>query len=319
GSRVLDAATDRGYSTDTCGFHRGGIGAAMEGYLPRPLIMVSTTNFCDGKPKVYELLSSYYGREFILIDVPHKRDVSAVDYVSRQLENSILRIERATGLKFNERKFHDHISNFNKMTGYLERIDELKKHSPCPFEGDRAYRFQFPLFLLWGTGTSVKLCENLYNELKRKIDSGVSSRENIRLLWMGVFPNYKTEIFTTLRKKYHARIVCHEYCHMGIERIDEDDPFNGLARRLVNSWLLGPVENRIEHALQLVKEYGCHGVIHHSHWGCRHTMGGLGSLREAFLDRGIPFLNLDMDGMDESNYFPGQVKTRIESFMEMFQ
>jgi benzoyl-CoA reductase/2-hydroxyglutaryl-CoA dehydratase subunit BcrC/BadD/HgdB len=48
-------------------------------------------------------------------------------------------------------------------------------------------------------------------------------------------------------------------------------------------------------------------------------MGGLGSLREAFLDRGIPFLNLDMDGMDESNYFPGQVKTRIESFMEMFQ
>ena len=58
-------------------------------------------------------------------------------------------------------------------------------------------------------------------------------------------------------------------------------------------------------------------VIHFCHWGCKQASGGSLLLKEAMKERNIPMLILDGDGVDQRNSHDGQIKTRLEAFLEM--
>jgi len=58
-------------------------------------------------------------------------------------------------------------------------------------------------------------------------------------------------------------------------------------------------------------------VIQFCHWGCKQSSGGSMILKERFREKGIPMLILDGDGIDKRNSHDGQIKTRLEAFLEM--
>ena len=59
-------------------------------------------------------------------------------------------------------------------------------------------------------------------------------------------------------------------------------------------------------------------VIHFCHWGCKQSSGGVMLLKVKKCRKcGIPMLVLDGDGMDRRNSHDGQIRTRLEAFLEM--
>jgi benzoyl-CoA reductase/2-hydroxyglutaryl-CoA dehydratase subunit BcrC/BadD/HgdB len=59
------------------------------------------------------------------------------------------------------------------------------------------------------------------------------------------------------------------------------------------------------------------GVINPCHWGCRQGTGARGLVTEGLKQIGVPVLNLEVDCADPRNFAEGQLKTRLEAFVEM--
>ena len=49
------------------------------------------------------------------------------------------------------------------------------------------------------------------------------------------------------------------------------------------------------------------------------AFGGSVLLKEKMQELGIPMINLDGDGIDKRNSHDGQIKTRLEAFLEMIK
>ena len=67
----------------------------------------------------------------------------------------------------------------------------------------------------------------------------------------------------------------------------------------------------------LIEELHPDGVIHYCHWGCKQSSGGVMLLREKLSAIDMPLLVLDGDALDRRNDQDGQLKTRLEAFLEM--
>jgi benzoyl-CoA reductase/2-hydroxyglutaryl-CoA dehydratase subunit BcrC/BadD/HgdB len=77
------------------------------------------------------------------------------------------------------------------------------------------------------------------------------------------------------------------------------------------------MDSYIEVLLNLVEKYKIDGVIHFAHWGCRWNYGRIKILKEALQRKGIPFLSLDCDSISSSDYFEGQLNSRVDTFLDM--
>ncbi|WP_294403379.1 2-hydroxyacyl-CoA dehydratase family protein [uncultured Clostridium sp.] len=79
----------------------------------------------------------------------------------------------------------------------------------------------------------------------------------------------------------------------------------------------GPYERKVETVEKIVDELDSDAVIHFCHWGCKQSCGGVMQLKEAMRKKNIPMLILDGDCMDMRNCHDGQIKRRLEAFIEM--
>lgn len=59
----------------------------------------------------------------------------------------------------------------------------------------------------------------------------------------------------------------------GIVDADPAKPYEAMAKRLVYSPFNGPVERRIQRALEMAKTVDADGMVWFCHWGCKMTLG----------------------------------------------
>lgn len=59
------------------------------------------------------------------------------------------------------------------------------------------------------------------------------------------------------------------------------------------------------------------GAINPTQWGCRQGSGARGLISDALRSEGVPVLNLEVDCVDPRSFAEGQLKTRLEDFVEM--
>jgi benzoyl-CoA reductase/2-hydroxyglutaryl-CoA dehydratase subunit BcrC/BadD/HgdB len=76
------------------------------------------------------------------------------------------------------------------------------------------------------------------------------------------------------------------------------------------------IADSIEDLLDAVKEYKVDGVVLSFNPSCRLTYVSQTELQKSLEDRGIPTLGLECDMADERTYSEGQVKTRMDAFIE---
>ena len=104
-----------------------------------------------------------------------------------------------------------------------------------------------------------------------------------------------------------------------IHKLDVNDPYGSIARKIINNSYNGPFERRGNNIVKFAKELNADGVVNFCHWGCKESSGGTLILKDMLNENGIPMLSIDGDAVDRRNSQEGQNKTRLEAFFEMLE
>lgn len=96
------------------------------------------------------------------------------------------------------------------------------------------------------------------------------------------------------------------------------EPFRRMAERIIQAppdpSRGSPIQERLDHLLQLIQRTGAKGMIFHAIKFCEPELFDLPYLRQGMQDAGVPTLTVEGD-LAESQ----QLLTRLEAFMEMIQ
>jgi benzoyl-CoA reductase/2-hydroxyglutaryl-CoA dehydratase subunit BcrC/BadD/HgdB len=122
-----------------------------------------------------------------------------------------------------------------------------------------------------------------------------------------------------------AVVVCEESC-TGTRFFSElvkpekslDAQIKSIAERYMNIHCacFTPNDERLDDIVNLAQEYQVDGVIHYNLQFCRTYANEAVKVERRLEEAGIPLLRLETDYSDEDT---GQLKTRIEAFLEMIR
>lgn len=318
----LETAAGRlALARDVCSYHRTALAALEEDLLPAPSMCLGTTPLCLGKECLLEMLALRYDVPFQEVTVPPppdegKTSSETVTEVAEQLRILHEDIGRWTGRKADLKKA---IQLSNRASLAWGRIMSERLAGRLELDGRRTFAIVFLGQLLWGTEEGAKDFERLLTERGRRdisIPPPEPGHRRKRLLWLHTVPHHDSGLFELMRAR-DTVVVFEEMGQMHLEAVDPDNPFPGLARRLIDNVLWGSSTRRARLNVDLAKKLRVDGAIHFNHWGCRHGLGSLPVIRTAFKQAGIPFLAIDGDALAHGG--PQQEKARqaLESFLEM--
>jgi len=315
----LEEAEQAGYATDGCGYHRAVTGATLQGLMPNPDFLIATSAPCTGGLAVMENLARHFGKDMFVIHVPQDRGEPGVAYLADQFRAMTDFVAAHTGEPLDPARLRAAIENANRVREIVLELYQSTRAVPSPARRRDMVNFGILLPLLFGTDAAVRVAEAYRDEFARKVRAGVSGvpGEQVRLLWIQNRIQFRSQVEELLEDQYGAAIVIDELNDIDWQPIDPDDPYPGLARRALSVPLTGAAATRIRNLQRLVRAYSVDGAINPCHWGCRQGSGIRGLLEIGLREVGVPVLNLEVDCVDERNFAAGQVRTRIEAFMEM--
>ncbi|MFA4910853.1 MAG: 2-hydroxyacyl-CoA dehydratase family protein [Desulfobacteria bacterium] len=315
---ILKRTEEQFFSSDSCSIQRAPLGAALEGGFPAPQLLIGSTDYCENGMRFFEHLSQYFGREYVLVEIPFEYSEDSVSYVERQLKEIVNKLSQVTSTPFDIDRLRELVKYRNQTMRYQVKINELRKKIPTPLPGRRCGDFLLMVDQLAGGKSILEFTKRFYEEiLTLSKEENLKKEEKIRLLWIYVFPFGLSEIFHVLEKEYCAHIVMEDLSHIYWDEIDEVDPLRGLARKMCQSYTVGAIESRTHQARSLAQDYQVQGAIHFSHFGCRYTRGGVRILKDTLAQVGVPLLSLEGDCLNQENNSPVQMLAHVEAFMEI--
>lgn len=319
--RFISKSSER-LSTDLCSFYRCAYGLAMEGFLPEPDLVISSSLICDGANKFFSLMAHRYGSPHLIIDVPYNNGKGAKRYLEEQLKDLVENAQKLLGRRFSMKRFSRAIWYSSRARTYMKEANRLRSIGPAPVSGSEGCSYiagmnYYSSGTLWGERFFRELCNYIQNMISS--GRGYLPRERHRVLWLHqIRPFYRNEIFEILSRRGVS--VCFEEAnYLYCPPPDPDKSMESVVRKLLSNVWRGPIDRRIRAIEEMVNEYRVNGVIHFSHWGCRQACGGAPIIGDWLKTKGIPYLILHGDGADPNNYSPGQTRTRIEAFVEMLE
>ncbi|MGD2184535.1 MAG: 2-hydroxyacyl-CoA dehydratase family protein [Desulfobacterales bacterium] len=315
----LEEAEKAGFIGDTCGYHRAVIGAAKRGIMPVPDFLIATSSPCSGGLAIIENLARMFKKDLFVLNVPDRDSEESVRYLADQIKDMVAFITQHTGEPLDKAQLRKAIERTNRARKVMDEMYQLAQSVPSPTNGRVLTNFGIIMPLFLGTETAVEIAQAYKDEFQARIENGVAGvpGERLRLMWAQARIQFKNPIVEFLEKEYGANIVVDELNNIFWEPIDPDDPYTGFARRTISLPVNGNVNRRITQLQKLAKAYKLDGVINPCHWGCRQATGARGLVSNGLKEIGVPVLNLEVDTVDTRNYAEGQLKTRIEAFIEM--
>ena len=317
----LEEAEKEGYAGDTCGYHRSVIGAMKKNLMPEPDFLIATNVPCSGGLAVMETIADHFKKDLFSLHVPLEETDKSVRYLADQLKKMVEFVAGHTGRPLSEEKLKTAILNTNKARALTKEAFTLAMNVPSPANGRVLSNYGIVVALLLGTEAGVLVAEALRDEFLsklRKNEPGVNG-ERIRLMWIQNRIQFKHPLIHLLENEYKAVVVSDELNSVTWDPIDPDDPYTGLAKRAISIPFNGNISRRVNHLTQLAKDYKIDGAINPCHWGCRQGTGARGLIFEGLKAVGVPVLNLETDCVDSRNFSEGQLRTRLEAFIEMLE
>ena len=317
----LEEAEQAGFGGDTCGFHRTVIGAARKQIMPEPDFLIATTCPCSGGVAVMENLAHLFNKELFVLNVPQENSEQSVAYLADQIRDMVGFVARHTGDPLDEGKLRQAVENTNQARKLMQDMYQLAQNVPSPTDGRLLTNFGLVMPLFLGTTAAVDIAQAYKDEFtaRMKQDTPGVPNEKLRLLWIQNRIQFNNPLVEVLEKEYQTNIVSDELNDIFWDPIAPDDPYTGMARRAITIPFNGNVQDRIEHLRKLAKAYKLDGAINPCNWGCRQGTGARGLISDGLKEVGVPVLNLEVDCVDKRNFAEGQLRTRLEAFIEMLE
>lgn len=287
------------------------------------LVVGETT--CDGKKKAFEILNDYVPVH--VMETPQMKKERDRDLWLQEVKDFARLIEETTGNRISAAALARSIDEVNGKRRALRRLAELRKCDPAPISGkDSLLIEQIAMYddVARFTAKVNQLCDEL--EQRVQAGEGVFPAGTPRVIVTGTpmaIPNWKVpHIIETSGAVIVAEELCTGLRYFENEVAGDATELDGLlenvaARYLgINCAVFTPNPGRLEKLVQLVKEYNAAGVIHCSLSFCDPYAVEANRVEKILKQEGIPLLKIDT-GYDQED--AGQLKTRIEAFVEMLK
>lgn len=310
----LDFAESEGIAPTLCTYHRTFIGAIDSGIIPPAAYAVTTSIICDGNVCTFRHLADRHQIPSFLLDIPEHDSPESEAYVVEQLRELIAQLEET---------FHKQM-DYDMLREVLLRENESKEcyNRTLKMMRTKAYpsTLTLQMYLLFANHLSIGTPQILdfYRQMEAEV-AAAPEFHGTNIFWVHLLPWYQQTL------KYHFNLNPH-YQIQGIELsldftepLDADRPLEALAKKMIRNIYNGSYERKADMVQSVVKEIQPDGVINFCHWGCKQSAGGTMILKDKMREIGMPFLILDGDGIDRRNSHDGQIKTRLEAFLEMIQ
>ena len=310
----IDFAQNSGIAPTLCSYHKTFVGAADSGVIPNPAYAVTTSLSCDGNLNTFRYLEKKKGVPFTLLDIPYEADEASVEYLADQLKEMTLKMADRLGKKFEEDKLKEVLRIENETRQELKRFFQLQKEHFYPGELISQLYLMMGTHLLMGRKDFLELIRFMNEDIRT-----YPKFEGKRILWVHLLPFYQETLRSYFNSSPDYQILASDIIMDFGGTLDTEEPFRALAQKLIQNIFNGSYEHKADILCGLADELKPDAVIHFCHWGCKQASGGSILLKERMQEKNIPMLILDGDGIDKRNSHDGQIKTRLEAFLEMIQ
>ena len=279
---------------------------------------------CDGKKKTWEILNNYIPT--YVIELPQKKKLADKEFWEQEVKNFALFIEQETKVKLTRENLAEAIRIINNKRVALKRLASLRRATPAPIHGldvllisqlafiDDPERFANQVNLL---------CDELEIRVAQK--SGVAPDNALRILLTGTLEPVTFWKIHALIEQAGAVVVGEETCtgeryykDLTEPAVEVDEMLVNIAKRPfnVNCACFTPNNGRIEDIVTMTNDLQANGVIDFTLQFCQPYGIESYTVAQELNKRNIPYLKLESDFSKEDQ---GQLKTRIDAFLEMLK
>lgn len=305
-----------GLGETLCSYHKAFLGAIESEVLPKPLFSTASSIICDANINTFRYAASKYNIPFYSIDIPYEYSKDAEVYVVDQLQELILFMEELLEKHFNYESLKEVIDRENKSKQLLKKYyNELKyKYFPNTLTIEMYKLFASHVSI--GRRETLKFYEMLLKDIKTLPNCNKNTK---RILWIHLLPFYHKTLREYFNFSNDYQILTCDLNFDYMEEMDISNPLASLSKKMIYNQYNGMFQRKIDNILEMYKCLNADGVINFCQWGCKQSSGGVQLIKSALTKENIPFISIDGDGIDRRNSSSGQIKTRLEAFLEMWQ
>lgn len=312
---------------NTCALIKAFMGFKLAGLCPyvqtADLIVGETT--CDGKKKAYELFNEMTNGKVYVMEIPNKKGQDGKILWLNEVKRFSAKLEEISGKKITVEKLKDASRIVNEKRKALQRLALLRSADPAPISGLDALLINQVAFYddpIRFTAKVNELCDELTERVKN--GQGISTKGSPRILIAGspmAIPNWKIH---AIFEGSGATVVGEESC-VGDRNFASllDENFNSIEQGLqnianrylnINCACFTPNDERLTDIETIAKRVKADGILHYSIQFCTPYMIEATKAKKVADKMKMPFLRIETDYSMEDM---GQLKTRIEAFLEM--
>jgi len=276
---------------------------------------------CDGKKKMFELLSRYKPVE--VLQLPQSQDTAAALPAWRaELERFKDIVEQLTGVEITRQRLLAAIDLLNRQRKAKQMLMDLGKQDPAPLQGSLMLEMLFRVGFLADKENTIALLQEIVEAAARGIfrSESVHGRRRKRILLTGVPVGVGSDKVVKIVEQCGADVVAFENCsgYKQAFQIDlEKDPMDALAEQYLSTpcSVMSPNPGRFALLEEMISDFAVDGVIDLTWQACHTYNVEAFSVNEFTQERfGMTTLHLETDYGESDTE---QLRVRIEAYLEM--
>lgn len=258
-------------------------------------------------------------------DPPYMEDERALNYYTQEFRHMVKFLEEHTGKRLDIDRLREVVEESNKQYELWAEYNELRRTVPCPHGYKMGNQVWTMVQMLWpGDPRCTTWLRELLALTEKRVREGQGAvdKENIRLFWYDIRPQYIHGFASWLETELGAVMVMDMFTYNPYTVIDtstEESMLRGLAKRgLCDVPMIrqerGPADDFTRDITRIVKDYKIDCVIWPAHMGHKAMAGTVGICRELCRDLGVPFLYLGLDLFDPNYTTVDEIKDMMSKF-----
>ena len=287
------------------------------------VLLAETT--CDGKKKMYELMGEI--KPMHIMNLPQTAD----DKDSLPLwKNEMVKfkeyLEDQFKVEITDEKLRDAIKLMNRERMAMRNLHKLNAHKPAPLSGMDMMTAQWLKGFNVDKEAGIELIEKLIAEVEERMAKGIYAYdENAPRILLTGCPTGAGGADKVLRalEEAGAAVVALENCtgYKGLDVLvdEEKDPILALAEKYLSTPCSCMTNNngRLDLIKRLSEEYHVEGIVDLTYQACHTYAIESFTVKKYVQDElNLPFMQIETDYSDSDT---GQIKTRVEAFLETIQ
>ena len=277
---------------------------------------------CDGKKKMFELMETF--KPVVVLEVPQSaKGESQKAYWRSEVARCKTEIEKRLGVEITDEKMKAAIKELNEQRALMRELAHLNTAIPAPLSGLDLLKVMWARNFTFDRAAFNQQLKDLIAELKvmKAKGEGAMPKTSKRIIVTGVPTGVGAEKILKIIEESGAAIVYIENCS-GMKQYlfdvaTTDSPLDAIADKYLETpcSCMSPNTGRLELLAKLAKEYHADGVVDITWVGC-HTYNVESRMLKDYLAKhgNVPLLQIETD---YSQGDAGQIKTRVEAFLEM--